>query len=126
MIRSLEDAIADTKEFIVFLMSCPPVMYRQPFSTHLYLDKCMFSRQIEREQVIDFLLRIDPDPHGSCNDIGVLPIIGPALIGKSKLIEHVCRDERVKSHFSLILFYNGDELKHETVATFRDRCIIKH
>ncbi|BAS95051.1 uncharacterized protein [Oryza sativa Japonica Group] len=126
MIRSLEDAIADTKEFIVFLMSCPPVMYRQPFSTHLYLDKCMFSRQIEREQVIDFLLRIDPDPHGSCNDIGVLPIIGPALIGKSTLIEHVCRDERVKSHFSLILFYNGDELKHETVATFRDRCIIKH
>lgn len=126
MIRSLEDAIADTKEFIVFLMSCPPVMYRQPFSTHLYLDKCMFSRQIEREQVIDFLLRIDPDPHGSCNDIGVLPIIGPALIGKSTLIEHVCRDERVKSHFSLILFYNGDELKHETVATFSDRCIIKH
>uniref|UniRef100_A0A0E0A1Z7 NB-ARC domain-containing protein n=1 Tax=Oryza glumipatula TaxID=40148 RepID=A0A0E0A1Z7_9ORYZ len=126
MIRSLEDAIADTKEFIVFLMSCPPVMYRQPFSTHLYLDKCMFSRQIEREQVIDFLLRIDPDPHGSCNDIGVLPIIGPALIGKSTLIEHVCRDERVKSHFSLILFYNGDELKHETLATFRDRCIIKH
>lgn len=122
MIHSLEKVIADTKEFIVFLMSCPP-MYRQPYSTHFFLDKCMFSRQIERERVIDFLLLMEPP---GTNDIGVLPIIGPALIGKSTLIEHVCSDERVRNHFSLILFYNGGDLKDETVATLRDRCVIKH
>jgi hypothetical protein len=58
--------------------------------------------------------------------LGVLPIIGPAFIGKSTLVEHVCWDERVRNHFSLILLYSGNDLTYETATTFRDHFVIKH
>lgn len=122
MIRSLEGTIADMKEFIIFLTQYPP-MYRRPYSAHLFLDKCMFGRHMERERVIDFLLKTEaPGSKG----LGVLPIVGPAQIGKSTLVEHVCVDERVRNYFSLILFYNGSVLKDETPSTLRDGCIIKY
>jgi hypothetical protein len=78
---------------------------------------------MEREQAISFLLRANPLVGGN---IGVLPIVGPGLIGKSTLVEHVCNDERVFNHFSMILLYRGEGLKDETVTTFRDHCVIKH
>jgi hypothetical protein len=54
--------------------------------------------------------------------LGVLPIVGPAHIGKSAIVEHVCYDERVRNHFSLISFYVHNDLK----ANCKDRCFIKH
>ncbi|KAM3299440.1 hypothetical protein ACQJBY_040767 [Aegilops geniculata] len=118
----LESMAADTKEFVIFLMSYPR-MYRQPYGAYLFLDKCMFGRQMEREQAISFLLQADPLGGGN---LGVLPIVGPRFIGKSTLVEHVCDDERVRNHFSSTLLYNGNDLKDETAMTFRDHCVIKH
>ncbi|XP_047094876.1 disease resistance protein RGA2-like [Lolium rigidum] len=122
VVLGLESMVADMKEFAIFVMSYPR-MYRQPYGAYLFLDKCMFGRQMEREQAISFLLQVEPPGDGN---LGVLPIFGPAFIGKSTLVEHVCRDERVRDHFSLILFYRGNGLTYETVTTFRDHCVIKH
>ncbi|KAM0840881.1 hypothetical protein ACQ4PT_059363 [Festuca glaucescens] len=118
----LESMVADMKEFVIFLMSYPQ-MYRQPYGAYLYLDKYMFGRQMEREQAINFLLQAEPLGNGK---FVVLPIVGPALVGKSTLVEHVCNDDRVRNHFSLILLYIGNNLKDETATTFRDNCVIKH
>ena len=74
---------------------------------------------MEREQAISFLLQAEPL---GAERLGVLPIVGPALIGKSTFVEHVCDDERVRSHFSLILLYSGNDLKGETAMTFREHC----
>lgn len=123
VVLCLETMVVDMKEFAVFLMSYPR-MHRQPRSAYLFLDKCMFGRQMEMEQAISFLLQADQQGDG---DPGVLPIVGSALIGKSTLVEHVCDDERVRNHFSSILFYTGDSLtRDETATTFRHKCTIKH
>ncbi|KAM0894518.1 hypothetical protein ACQ4PT_024468 [Festuca glaucescens] len=118
----LESMVSDLKEFVIFLMSYSR-MYRQPYGAYLYLEKYMFGRQLEREQAISFLLQTEHPGHGN---FGVLPIVGPALVGKSTLVEHVCDDERVRNHFSLILLYRGNDLTDETATTFRDHCVIKH
>jgi translation initiation factor RLI1 len=52
---------------------------------------------------MEFLLQMEEHP-GSAATLGVLSIVGPAHIGKSTHVEHVCCDERVRDHFSLILF----------------------
>uniref|UniRef100_A0A8R7K347 NB-ARC domain-containing protein n=2 Tax=Triticum urartu TaxID=4572 RepID=A0A8R7K347_TRIUA len=122
LVLALETVVVDMKEFAIFLMSYPR-MCREPYGAYLFFDKCMFGRQMEREQAISFLLQ--PEPLGGLN-LGVLPIVGPGLIGKSTLVEHVCDDERVHNHFSLILLYNGNDLKDETAMTFRDHCVVKH
>ncbi|KAK1697501.1 hypothetical protein QYE76_014198 [Lolium multiflorum] len=122
VILVLENMVADMKEFAIFLMSYPR-MYRQPYGAYLYLDKYMFGRQMEREQAISFLLQAEPLGGGN---LGVLPIVGPGLIGKSTLVERVCDDERVRNHFSLILRYEGNDLNDETAISFRDHCVIKH
>ncbi|VAH09737.1 unnamed protein product [Triticum turgidum subsp. durum] len=123
LVLALETVVVDMKEFAIFLMSYPR-MCREPYGAYLFFDKCMFGRQMEREQAISFLLQ--PEPLGD-GDPGVLPIVGSALIGKSTLVEHVCDDERVRNHFSSILFYTGDILNtDETATTFRDNCTIKH
>jgi GTPase SAR1 family protein len=76
---------------------------------------------MEREQAISFLLQAEPT-----GKLGVLAIVGPGFIGKSTFVEHVCEDERVRDYFSLILFYSKNDLKDETVRTFRDNCVIRH
>ncbi|KAM0894520.1 hypothetical protein ACQ4PT_024470 [Festuca glaucescens] len=120
VILVLENMVADMKELAILLMSYPR-MCRQPYGAYLYLDKYMFGRQMEREQAISFLLQAE-----SNGNLGVLPIIGPAFVGKTTLVEHVCDDERVRNHFSLILLYSGNDLKDETPTSFKDQCVIKH
>ncbi|KAL6626497.1 hypothetical protein ACP70R_030223 [Stipagrostis hirtigluma subsp. patula] len=100
--RSLEAALSDMKEFVVLLGSCPRVN-RQPYSAYLFMESCMFGRQMEKEQLIGFLLQ-------PAQDLGVLPIIGPRDVGKRTLVEHVCLDERVRQHFAKIHRVNGDDL----------------
>ncbi|XP_047094877.1 putative disease resistance RPP13-like protein 1 [Lolium rigidum] len=116
----LESMVSDMKEFAIFLMSYPRIC-RQPYGAYLYLNKYMFGRQMEREQAISFLLQAEPT-----GKLGVLAIVGPGFIGKSTFVEHVCEDERVRDYFSLILFYSKNDLKDETVRTFRDNCVIRH
>ncbi|CAN6296031.1 unnamed protein product [Urochloa humidicola] len=120
-VRSLEALIGDAKEFVVFLTNCPP-MYRQPYSTHLFMEKCMFGRYMEKDRVMDFLLQ-EPPPGAPAP--GVLPVVGPAYIGKSTLVEHACNDERVRNHFFLISFYSQSSLEGEVLANLEGNCLIK-
>ncbi|CAM0145248.1 unnamed protein product [Urochloa decumbens] len=103
MLGSLHSIIGDMAEFIIFLKSYPHIS-REPYSKYLFLENCMFGRQAEMEKIISFLLQ--PEPPGA-ERLQVLPITGPPRVGKSTLVEHVCYDERVRSHFSTIILCCG-------------------
>lgn len=123
VISDLEIMVADVKEFVTFLRGCPP-LYRQPYSTYMLMEKCMFGRHVEMERIINFLLQ-NGSP-GAAN-LGVLPIIGPAKVGKSTLIEYACSDERVRDRFSrIVLFTVDDDIKDEMLRILRDGGVIKH
>nr|CAB3478148.1 unnamed protein product [Digitaria exilis] len=80
MLDGLEMLIGDMVEFAVFLRGYPRLC-RQPYSEYLVLDKVMFGRPMEKETVINFLLR--PEAAAGDGNPGVLPIIGEARVGKS-------------------------------------------
>uniref|UniRef100_A0A0E0C7B4 Disease resistance N-terminal domain-containing protein n=1 Tax=Oryza meridionalis TaxID=40149 RepID=A0A0E0C7B4_9ORYZ len=63
--------------------------------SYVLLENCMFGRHAELERVIKFLL--EQHPLCGAKGIDVLPITGPGRVGKSTLVEHVCRDERIES-----------------------------
>ncbi|XP_066393133.1 putative disease resistance RPP13-like protein 1 [Miscanthus floridulus] len=113
----LSSMIVDLNELVMFLMSYPR-LYRQPYSMHILLGNCMFGRQMEAELVINFLLHTKPH---SSEELDVLPVVGPLRVGKSTLIAHVCKDERVCGYFSEILWlHNRDFMDGE--LTFRQGC----
>ncbi|KAF2921213.1 putative disease resistance protein RGA3 [Oryza sativa Japonica Group] len=122
VLASLEATIEDTSEFFMFLNSYPR-LNRQPYSTHLVLDKCLFNRQMEMEHIMNFLLK---DNTSSNQNPGVLPIIGPSNVGKSTLIEHACNDERVRNHFFQIVCFSVDDLEDANMVTLRNCGVIKH
>ncbi|RLM92937.1 uncharacterized protein C2845_PM08G01350 [Panicum miliaceum] len=97
---NLRSMIVDVKELVVFLTSYPR-LYRQPYSMHLLLGNCMFGRQMEAELLRNFLLCTQPN---GAEELEVLPVVGPGRVGKSTLVAHVCNDERVRGHFSEIVF----------------------
>ncbi|XBI21391.1 hypothetical protein VPH35_062517 [Triticum aestivum] len=114
VVSSLEDTMdAGMKEFLLFLESYPRVL-RQPHAAYVLLENCMFGRQTEREQVLDFLLRPGATPM-----LAILPIVGPLGAGKSTLVEHVCRDDSVRGRFSTILFLPEGSLEDEGVTDLR-------
>ncbi|KAM0869695.1 hypothetical protein ACQ4PT_040513 [Festuca glaucescens] len=102
----LEMIVADIEEFVLFLKCYPPIC-REPIS-YLSSDMGMFGRHTEHERIVSFLLQIDPP--GTAN-LSVLPIVGPARVGKSTLVEHVCYDKRVRNFFSSIAFFTEDDLQ---------------
>ncbi|CAD6254629.1 unnamed protein product [Miscanthus lutarioriparius] len=114
ILDSLEAKIQDMREFVMLLGSCPRLP-RQPDCTYLFMDKCMFGRHAEKEHVINFLLAND-DTHDDCPNLGILPIIGPHRVGKKTLVQHACKDERVRDFFSKILFFKGDDLENGEFA----------
>nr|XP_034596368.1 putative disease resistance RPP13-like protein 1 [Setaria viridis]TKW16504.1 hypothetical protein SEVIR_5G303400v2 [Setaria viridis] len=118
MLDGLETLVGDMLEFAVFSRGYPRIC-RQPYGTYLILGNVMFGRQMEMETVINFLLRPE-SPAGNENP-GVLPIVGAARIGKSTLVEHVCLDGRVRSYFSSIVLFTGEDL-----GAFRGSAVIKH
>ncbi|KAM3332413.1 hypothetical protein ACQJBY_027926 [Aegilops geniculata] len=122
MLSSLERMIGDMQEFVMFLGSYPRIS-RQPYSAYLFHDQVMFGRQMEKETILSFLLCREAARNGS---LGVLPIIGPARVGKSTLVEHVCLDERVRRRFSLIVFFSGNDLNGGNLATLKGSSVIKH
>ncbi|CAM0908290.1 unnamed protein product [Alopecurus aequalis] len=113
MVDTLEDTMAGIKEFLFFLELYPRI-HRQPYGAYLILDNCMFGRQTEREHVLNFLLHPSDTP-----DLAVLPIVGPIRVGKSTLVEYVCRDEGVRNRFSMILFFPEGTLKDERVTDLK-------
>jgi hypothetical protein len=128
VLEQLEDAldnlgsmILDVKELVVFLTGYPR-LYRQPYSMHLLLSSCMFGRKMEEELVLNFLLHAQPN---GVEELEVLPVIGPGKVGKSTLMAHVCCDERVRDHFSEIVFVNDHDLKDEELTSLWERCVKK-
>jgi hypothetical protein len=110
----LSSVILDVKDLVVFLSSYPRLNC-QPYSMHLQLSNCMFGRQMESELVINFLLHTQP--HES-RELEVLPIVGPGKVGKSTLVAHVCKNDRVRDHFSEIFFLHDHDFTDE-LSTFR-------
>ncbi|KAG2632863.1 hypothetical protein PVAP13_2NG121100 [Panicum virgatum] len=119
---NLNCMILDMKELVVF-MSSYPHLYRQPYSMHLLLGNCMFGRQMEAELVLNFLLHTQP--HGA-EELEVLPVVGPGRVGKTTLVTHVCNDERVRGHFSEIMFLSDHDLKDENLSYIGERCVKKY
>ncbi|KAF8731416.1 hypothetical protein HU200_016478 [Digitaria exilis] len=118
---NLRSMIVDLNELIMFLNNYPR-MYRQPYSMHLLLGNCMFGRQLETELVINFLLGRKPH-HGE--ELEVLPIVGPGRVGKSTLVAHVCKDERVRDRFSQIIFLSDHDLKSEKISLLTEGCTME-
>ncbi|KAL6647281.1 hypothetical protein ACP70R_014718 [Stipagrostis hirtigluma subsp. patula] len=123
VLGSLEAVVADAKEFAVFLTGCPRVV-RQPYSMYMFLDNCMFGRQMEMEHVVAFLLQ--EEGHGCHRRPGVLPIVGSRRVGKTTLVEHMCKDERVRNHFSRIVYVAPSDHEEVDMATLRRSGVIKH
>jgi hypothetical protein len=119
---NLNSMILDVKELVVFLTSYP-CLYRQPYSMHLLLSNCMFGRQMETQLVISFLLNKQPR---SSEELEVLPIVGPYRVGKSTLVSHVCKDERVRDHFSQILFLNSHDFTYYDHTALTKGCAMEH
>ncbi|CAL5034368.1 unnamed protein product [Urochloa decumbens] len=118
---NLSSMILDMKDLVVFLMGYPH-LYRQPYSMHLLLGNCMFNRQIETELVVNFLL--DRQPHDSLQ-LDVLPIVGPAKVGKSTLVAHVCKNERVRDHFSEIFFLRDHDFIDDDLNILIEALVVK-
>jgi hypothetical protein len=55
----------------------------------------------------------------------VLPIVGPGKVGKSTLVAHVCKNERVRDHFSEILFLRDHDFTYGDLSTFKG-CATRH
>ncbi|VAH20853.1 unnamed protein product [Triticum turgidum subsp. durum] len=106
-VESLEDVIAGMMEFVVLLGGCDR-MLRRPYDSYLYSDNIMFGRYTEKQKLLNFVLQHHGSPGGSP---AVLPVIGGPVVGKRTLVAHVCKDERVSSHFSSILHLNGDSFR---------------
>lgn len=122
MLESLENIIAGMSDLEIFLRSYPP-MFRQPYSTYLFMEKCMFGRQMEMERIINFLLYEDAPAY--CH-LGILPIVGPGKVGKTTLVEYVCHDERVRDHFSHVVFLNNNDFRQENELKIWDCSRTKH
>ncbi|VAH20843.1 unnamed protein product [Triticum turgidum subsp. durum] len=104
-LESLENVVAGMMEFVVLLGGCDRMLHR-PYDVYLFSDKIMFGRHTEKQKLLNFMLQ-----HGPAGGVpAVLPIIGAPVVGKRTLVAHVCKDERVRSHFSSILHLNGDSL----------------
>lgn len=134
VLQKLSSMVDDAGEMVAFLTSYPR-LHRQPYSMHVQLGNCMFGRQMEAELVVGFLLHSRRGPthgHGSSQEtaVEVLPIVGPGRVGKSTLVAHVCKDERVRAHFSEIIFlkegrhgFTDDDLD---LATLGEGCATEH
>ncbi|PUZ66997.1 hypothetical protein GQ55_3G395300 [Panicum hallii var. hallii] len=102
VLESLQEVSAHLGEFILLLQGCQPI--RRPLPTSIFLDGQMFGRHVEKERIINFLLH---DGGGRpAGELGVLPVVGAIGAGKTTLVQHACDDDRVRRHFSAILFFN--------------------
>lgn len=124
VLDSLRTMILDVSELVVFLTTYPR-LHRQPYSTHLLLGRCMFGRQMEVELVINFLLQTQACSGSILGRCDVLPIVGPGGVGKSTLVAHVCDDERVRHHFSQIVFLRHGSCWDKEIAASRNECTVR-
>ncbi|KAF2912521.1 hypothetical protein DAI22_10g017200 [Oryza sativa Japonica Group] len=107
-LQNIETVISDINEFVILLVGCEHMSYK-PYDAYLYIDNFMFGRHVEKQYLINFLLENNiPGPPA------VIPVIGGHKVGKRTLVTHVCNDERIRSHFSLIFHISGANLSRIT------------
>uniref|UniRef100_A0A0D9XYZ4 NB-ARC domain-containing protein n=1 Tax=Leersia perrieri TaxID=77586 RepID=A0A0D9XYZ4_9ORYZ len=99
-VESLQSICGDLKEFIMLLQGCQPI--HGPLATNIFIEGQMFGRHVEKEMIINFLLHED---HLSTRKLGVLPILGDIVVGKTTLVQHTCDDPRVRCQFTTILLF---------------------
>ncbi|KAL7204530.1 hypothetical protein ACSBR2_017576 [Camellia fascicularis] len=71
--------------------------HRPPSTSSLIHESCIYGRDKEKEDIIDFLLRDESND----SKVGVLPIVGMGGLGKTTLAQMVYNDEVVNKHFDL-------------------------
>ncbi|KAM3223525.1 hypothetical protein ACQJBY_057092 [Aegilops geniculata] len=108
VLKNLETMVSNMTEFVLLVGGCER-MPRSPYGTYLYIDNFMFGRQVEKQQIMNVLLQENIPPFAPT----VLPIISTNRVGKKTLVAHVCNNDRVRSHFSLILRLKGESI-HKT------------
>ncbi|KAL6906229.1 hypothetical protein ACP4OV_003830 [Aristida adscensionis] len=112
-LHSLESNLSNMAEFMLLLGGCGTISPR-PYDSYIYIDNFMFSRHVEKQQVINILLQ----DHLSPLDPTVIPIIGGTRVGKKTLIAHVCDNEKVRSKFSSILHMNDENIRRVEYQPF--------
>nr|TKV94490.1 hypothetical protein SEVIR_9G298800v2 [Setaria viridis] len=105
MFRGYVTPVTNITEFVVLLTGCKR-MFHSPYSSYIYIDNFMFGRQVEKQQVINILLQDNPSRAPT-----VLPIIGGCRVGKKTLVGNICSDDRIRSYYSSILHFSGDDIK---------------
>ncbi|KAF8644707.1 hypothetical protein HU200_066373 [Digitaria exilis] len=116
VLDSLSSMIIDANELVIFFKSYPR-LYHQPYSLHILLSNCLFGRQLEAQLIINFLMRTETH---CAEELEIMPIVGPGKVGKSTLVAHVCKDERVCDHFSEILLLHDHGSIDDELATYKD------
>ncbi|TVU40686.1 hypothetical protein EJB05_14156, partial [Eragrostis curvula] len=121
VVDNLNNIIEDTNGLVMFLKNYPTI-YKQPYSMHLFIGKCMFGRQMEMERIMDFLVQKE---HPVRESVGVLPIVGPIWVGKSTIVAHVCNDPRVRNYFSHVMMFTEDDINNDNLCTMKDLGVTK-
>ncbi|KAJ1287525.1 hypothetical protein BS78_02G016900 [Paspalum vaginatum] len=120
VIDNLSNIMEDVNGIVVFLNNYPP-LYRQPYSMHLFIEKCMFRCQMEMGRIMAFLMQKEDQ---GC--VGVLPIVGPTFVGKSTLVANVCNDARVRNYFFQTILITAHDINSENISTLKDGAVILH
>lgn len=103
VLADLEGFAGDIMEFVMLLQCCPPALHRPLLATGIYADSHMFGRHAERRRVLEFLLHNDEDGDRCSPNLGVLTVVGRAGLGKTTLVQNVCKEPAVLARFSLIM-----------------------
>ncbi|XP_034571580.2 putative disease resistance RPP13-like protein 1 isoform X2 [Setaria viridis] len=112
-LENLETAVANMTEFVILLSGCKQ-MHKRPYDTYIYIDNFMFSRVVEKQELINALLQ-DNFPIGAP---AVIPVIGAYRIGKKSLVGYACNDDTVRSHFSSVLHLKSNSFMKIGGETF--------
>jgi len=112
-LEKLETLVSNMTEFVILLGGCNQ-MYKRPYDTYIYIDNFMFSRVVEKQELINALLQ-DNAPVGVP---AVVPVIGAYRAGKKSLVGYACNDDMVRSHFSSVLHFKSSKFLNVSRETF--------
>ncbi|KAG0549751.1 hypothetical protein BDA96_01G281600 [Sorghum bicolor] len=121
-LEKLETLVLNMTEFVILLGGCKQ-MYKRPYDTYIYIDNFMFSRVVEKQELINALLQ-DNSPVGVP---AVVPVIGAYRAGKKSLVGYACNDVMVRSHFSLLHLKSSNFLNvsRETFMSLRTLVVVE-
>ncbi|XP_072956639.1 putative disease resistance protein RGA3 [Typha angustifolia] len=105
VVEKLERSAAFVGNFLQLLeldeSSKKPELFTSSRITSSLLPEVPIGRNKEKEHIINLLLQSESSALGN---VSVIPILGIGGVGKTTLAQLVCIDERVKQHFSLIMW----------------------